>query len=73
MSITEQLQEAIRNYGSVYAVARDSGVTQPSLQRFMADERDLYLATVDRLCEFFGMRLTRPKRGRDPSPWKRRS
>ena len=64
MSITEQLKEAIRNYGSQYAVARDSGVSQPSIQRFMVGERDLYLATADKLCEFFGMHLTRPKRKR---------
>ena len=60
MTISEQLRRAIRNYGSVYAVARDSGVSQSALQRFVTEERDLYLSTVDRLCEFFRMRLTRP-------------
>jgi len=60
MSIIEQLQEAIEGYGSVYAVARDSGVSQSCIQRFMVGERDLLLATADRLCEFFGMHLTRP-------------
>jgi len=60
MSITDQLQEAIEGYGSIYAVARDSGVSQPSIHRFMAGERDLRLATADTLCEFFGMHLTRP-------------
>jgi len=71
MSISTQLREAIRRYGSVYAVARDSGVSQPALQRFMTEERDLYLGTVDRLCEFFQMRLTRPK-GKDQSPFRRK-
>jgi len=61
MAVSEQLREAIQNYGSVYAVARDSGVSQSALQRFVTEERDLYLATADRLCEFFGMHLTRPK------------
>ena len=62
MLISEQLRQAIRNYGSIYAVSRDSGVSQPALQRFVTQQRDMYLATADRLCEFFEMRLTRPKR-----------
>jgi hypothetical protein len=69
MSLSDQLREAIRNYGSVYAVARDSGVSQPVLQRFVTDQRDMYLKTADRLAEFFEMKLTRPKRTK---PSKRR-
>ena len=60
MMISDQLRRAIRNYGSVYAVARDSGVSQSALHRFVTEERDLHLSTADRLCEFFGMRLTKP-------------
>ena len=60
MTISEQLRKAIQGYGSVYAVARDSGVSQAVLQRFVTEKRDLYLATVDVLCEFFGMHLTQP-------------
>ncbi|MBU4270924.1 MAG: helix-turn-helix domain-containing protein [Planctomycetes bacterium] len=60
MSISEQLKEAIRAYGTLYAVAKDSGVPYSVLQRFEAGQRDVYLATADRLCEFFGMRLTQP-------------
>ena len=64
MLISDQLREAIRAYDSVYAVARDSGVSQTTINRFVNGERDLYLGTVDRLCDFFGMRLTRPTRKR---------
>ena len=60
VSISEQLKKAIRAYGTVYAVARDSGVSCPVLQRFVAGQRDVYLATADRLCVFFGMHLTQP-------------
>ena len=60
MAVSDQLREAIKGYGTVYAVARDSGVDQAVLGRFMRGERSLYLETADRLCEFFGMRLTRP-------------
>ncbi len=71
MSISDQLREAIRKYGSLYAVARDSGVSESSLQRFMTHQRDIYLETADRLCELFGMHLTRPKRAKDRSPYRR--
>ena len=64
MSISDQLRDAIRNYGSVNAVARDSGVSQSGLQRFVTEQRDLRLETAARLAEFFGMRLTQPTRKR---------
>ena len=72
LPVSDQLRTAIGAYGSVYAVARDSGVSQAVLHRFVREERDIYLATVDQLCDFFGMKLTRPKRNKDPSPWKRK-
>jgi plasmid maintenance system antidote protein VapI len=62
MGISEQLREAIRNHGSIYAVARDSGVPQSMVQRFVTGRRGLRLETAARLAEFFGMRLTRPTR-----------
>ncbi len=60
MTISQQLRDAIRNYGSVYAVARDSGVSQSALNRFATGERGLQLETADRLASFLGMRLTQP-------------
>ena len=62
MKVSDQLRQAARDYGSVYRVAKDSGVPQPTLQRFMVGQAELSLPNVDKLCEFFGMRLTRPKR-----------
>lgn len=61
MSISDQLREAVRACGSVYAVARDSGVNQSSLNRFMNGERDLRLTAVDKLANYFGLEL-RPRR-----------
>ena len=61
----------IKNYGSLYAVARDTGVPWSVLYRFVSDKRDIYMETADRLCAFFEMRLTRPKRAKDRSPYKR--
>ena len=71
MAISDQLREAIRSYGSVYRVAKDSGVSQPVVQRFVKGERDLRLETVDRLAAFFGMELTRPRR-KPPLPTRTR-
>jgi hypothetical protein len=62
VAVSEQLKAAISNYGSQYRVAKDSGVPQQTIQRFMTGRRSLHLNTVDRLCEFFEMKLTRPKR-----------
>ena len=59
-TVSEQLRKAIKNYGSVYRVAKDSGVAQPVVLRFANGERGLTTATVDTLCEFFGMQLTEP-------------
>ena len=67
-SVSDQLREAIQRYGTVYALSRDSGISQPVIGRFLHGQRGLKLATVDRLCEFFEMHLTRPKR----RPQKRR-
>lgn len=58
-SLAEVLRAAIRDSGkSVYAVAKESGVAQPILHRFMAEERDLTLDTADVLCRYFSLRLT---------------
>lgn len=60
MTVSEQIREAIEGYGSTYAVARDSGVAQSTLCRFMQRKRTLHMEAVDTLAEFFGMHLTRP-------------
>lgn len=63
MALQDQLRQAVHDSGlSVYAVAKGSGIAQPVLHRFVAGERDLTLATASRLADYFGMRLTRPKR-----------
>ena len=60
MALSDQLREAMSDYGSIYAVARDSGICQPVLNRFYRGDRDLHLKTADKLADFFGMKLTRP-------------
>ncbi|MGO8751571.1 MAG: helix-turn-helix domain-containing protein [Thermoguttaceae bacterium] len=58
MSLSDELREAIRAYdGTVYAISKATGVCHPVIGRFLRGERDLYLATADKLAEFFGLGL----------------
>jgi plasmid maintenance system antidote protein VapI len=63
VALQEQLREAIEKSGlSLYRIAKDSGVAYQVLHRFANRERDLTLETASKLADYFGMRLTRPKR-----------
>ena len=68
MTLQEQFRQAIEDSGlTLYRIAKDSGVAYPVLYRFASGERDLTLATASKLADYFGMRLTcprRPKKGR---------
>jgi hypothetical protein len=64
MSVSEQLRQTVEAYGSVYRAAKDSGIPQSVLQRFVTGDRGLSMENIDRLAEFFGMKLTRPTRKR---------
>lgn len=57
MGIAEQLKQAMREYGSVYRVAKDSGISQTALQRFMSGERDIRLETAAAVCVALGLEL----------------
>lgn len=60
---TQLLDLIAKSEMSINAVALASGVPQPVLQRFTSGERsNLRIDTMDKLCEFFGVRLTAPKR-----------
>jgi plasmid maintenance system antidote protein VapI len=61
MSVSDQLKSAIRAYGTVYRLAQDSGIAQPVINRFVNGERDLKLATVDKLAQHLGLEL-KPRR-----------
>ena len=47
---------------TLYRIAKDSGVVYQVLHRFARGERDLTLETATKLADYFGMRLTRPRR-----------
>lgn len=53
------LRDAVRRSGfSVYKIAKDSGVDQSTLNKFLNGERDnLRLDIADRLFRYFGLRV----------------
>lgn len=56
--MTDQLKAAITDSGlSIYRIALDSGIPQPVLQRFCSGERDIKLATADKLAAYFKLNL----------------
>lgn len=60
--IDETLREAIRSSGLThYALARIAGVTPAQLDRFVAGQRDLTLATAAKVAQALGLMLA-PRR-----------
>lgn len=63
-TITDDLKAVIASCGkSLNSIARSTGVPQPRLHSFVnGSQATLHLDHVQALCEFFGMRLTRPRK-----------
>ena len=59
------LRDAARESGfSVYQIAKESGVDQSTLNKFLNGDRDnLRLDVADRLFQYFGLRVTSDRRG----------
>lgn len=56
--ISDRLRDAIlTSERSRYRLAKDSGVTEAALSRFVRGERSLSLESVDALCEALGLEL----------------
>jgi len=56
--IPQRLKNAIKQTGkSVYQVAKDSGVAQPVILRFLSGERDIRLETAEKLAQSLGLEL----------------
>ena len=63
MSISESLRSAIQaaicGGATRYRIARNAGVDQTALSRFLAQRRDIRVSTVDGLAEALGLELRR--------------
>jgi hypothetical protein len=58
--ISDQLRRAIESCGeSRYRLWQATGVDQATLSRFMSGKTKLTLDSVDRLCAYLGLQLTK--------------
>src|SRR5688572_26120107 len=54
--ISDSLRTAIKESGkSVYQICKDAGISQIVVSRFLSGERDIRLATADRLARVLGI------------------
>lgn len=70
IGVEEQLKRAIQDCGEpTYAVAVGSGVSNPSLYRFLSGQRGLSFESAAKICRYLGLELVpiRPKvpKGKD--------
>ena len=57
-SLSAALKDAIRaSDKSMYQIAQDAGVSQIVVSRFMSGERDIRMATADKLAEVLGLKV----------------
>ena len=73
MSLNQQLQEAIEGSGvSLYAVSQGAKVDYATIYRYMTEDTDIRLSTVEALTEYFQMHLTRPRKVEAPPDRRRK-
>lgn len=57
------LKRAVARSGlSATALAKATGVSQPAVTRFLNGDRDVTLATAERLCKFLNLELRRRRK-----------
>lgn len=58
--LSEALRQALRSSDkSMYQIAQDAGVSQIVVSRFLSGERDIRMATADKLAEALGLALAK--------------
>jgi DNA-binding phage protein len=56
--LSQALRDALRaSDKSMYQIAQDAGVSQIVVSRFLSGERDIRMATADKLAEALGLKL----------------
>lgn len=57
-NLSVSLKDAIRaSNKSMYQIAQDAGVSQIVVSRFLSGERDIRMATADKLAEVLGLKV----------------
>jgi transcriptional regulator with XRE-family HTH domain len=68
-TITEVLRAAIEKSGLTrYRIAKESGIPESNLRRFVQGEMSVRLDSADRLAAYFGLRLTPDPDAVPPTP-----
>jgi DNA-binding Xre family transcriptional regulator len=56
--LTDQIRHAMDDCGVTrYRISQETGLDESALSKFYNQERGLSLESVDRLCEFLGLRI----------------
>lgn len=64
-TLTETLRRVMIESGETHiGISRETGVTRPSIIRFLRGEQSLYLDAADKLAEYFGLELKPKKRSK---------
>ena len=64
LKLSDQIRQAIETYGQTrYRIAKETGISQPTLSRFMDGSRGLPMKTLDRLAEYLGLEIVVRKKG----------
>lgn len=61
--LSDQLRDAIEAADvSRYRLAKETGVSETSLSRFVAGERGISVDAMDAIGQYLGLSITRPKK-----------
>lgn len=72
LRVTDQVRGAIERSGQTeYALAKGAGVDRATLGRFLRGESGGNGETIDRVCDYLGLKLTEGRRGRAAAPSRR--
>jgi len=65
IKLSDQIRRAVDNCGkSRYRLAKETGISEPTLSRFMSGERGLPMVTLDRLADYLGLDIVQSKGGK---------
>lgn len=63
MTILQQLRDAVNDSGAtILSLAEEMDISQPALNRFAKGERNMSHASLQKIADYFEMRLTKPKK-----------
>jgi len=65
IKLSDQLRQAVRNCGQTcYRISKETGISEPTLSRFLSGERGLSMVLLDQLADHLGLNIVAPKKGK---------